>query len=139
MSRLRLTPAARAAVALGGLLGALGRWALGELFPEGGGFPWTTFGINVSGSFLLALLPAVGAVRHHLWLVLLLGPGMIGGFTTLSAYADQTRSLLAAQRPGLAAAYVLGTLLACLLAVAVADRLSSPQDRCEFDDEEGNE
>ena len=139
MSRARLTPGALAAVALGGMLGALARWALGELFPDGGGFPWTTLGINVAGSFLLALLPALGMVRQHLWLVLLLGPGMLGGFTTLSAYAEQARSLLAEQRPWLAAGYLLGTLLACLLAVAMADRLSSPQERREFDDEEGNE
>ena len=34
------------AVALGGAVGALLRWSLGELVPDGTGFPWTTFGID---------------------------------------------------------------------------------------------
>jgi CrcB protein len=126
-------------VAAGGALGAVARWALGEAFPDGSGFPWTTFGINVAGSFALALLPAVAAVRRHRTLALALGPGVLGGFTTLSTYAEQSRSLLADGRGLLAASYVLGTLAVCLAAVAVAHRLSSPLAQREFEDEEGNE
>jgi CrcB protein len=126
-------------VAVGGALGALARWALGEAFPDGSGFPWTTFGINVAGSFVLALLPAVTAVRRHRTLALGLGPGVLGGFTTLSTYAEQSRSLLADGRGVLAASYVLGTLAVCLAAVAVAHRVSSPLAQREFEDEEGNE
>jgi CrcB protein len=126
-------------VAVGGALGAVARWALGEAFPDGSGFPWTTLGINVAGSFVLALLPAVPAVRRHRTLALGLGPGVLGGFTTLSTYAEQSRSLLADGRGLLAASYVLGTLAVCLAAVAVAHRLSSPLAQREFEDEEGNE
>jgi fluoride exporter len=132
-------PRLLAAVAAGGALGALARWGLGEVVPDGSGFPWTTFGINVSGSFLLALLPAFAVVRRHRPLALGLGPGMLGGFTTLSTYAEQSRALLADGRAGLAASYVLGTLAVCVAAVAVAHRLSSPLAQREFDDEEGNE
>jgi len=132
-------PRLLAAVAVGGALGALARWALGEAFPDGSGFPWTTFGINVAGSFVLALLPAVAAVRRNRTLALGLGPGVLGGFTTLSTYAEQSRSLLADGRGVLAASYVLGTLAVCLAAVAVAHRLSSPVAQREFEDEEGNE
>ena len=127
------------AVALGGAVGALGRWALGELFPDGSGFPWTTFGINVTGSFVLALLPAIGAVRRSRALALGLGPGLLGGFTTLSAYAEHSRALLADGRGLLAASYVLGTLAVCVAAVAVAHRLSTPIAQREFEDEDGNE
>jgi CrcB protein len=127
------------AVAVGGALGAVARWALGEAFPDGSGFPWTTFGINVTGCFVLALLPAVAAVRRRRTLALGLGPGVLGGFTTLSTYAEQSRSLLADGRGLLAASYVLGTLAVCLAAVAVAHRLSSPLAQREFEDEEGNE
>jgi fluoride exporter len=132
-------PRLLAAVAVGGALGALARWGLGEVVPDGSGFPWTTFGINVSGSFLLALLPAFAVVRRHRPLALGLGPGMLGGFTTLSTYAEQSRALLADGRAGLAASYVLGTLAVCVAAVAVAHRLSSPLAQREFEDEEGNE
>jgi len=127
------------AVAVGGAVGALGRWALGELFPDGSGFPWTTFGINVTGSFFLALLPAFGVVRRSRTLALGLGPGLLGGFTTLSAYAEQSRALLADGRGLLAASYVLGTLAVCVVAVAVAHRLSTPIAQREFEDEDGNE
>ncbi|HSV40702.1 MAG TPA: CrcB family protein [Nocardioidaceae bacterium] len=108
-------------VAAGGAAGATLRYALGEWFPEAAGaFPWTTLAINVAGSFLLAVLlsrsprPEVQA---------LLGPGLLGGFTTLSAYSEQTRQLLDSGDAGLAVLYVAGTLAACLVAVALARRV----------------
>lgn len=128
-----------AAVAVGGALGAVARWALGELVPDGTGFPWTTFAINVSGSFLLALLPAFFAVRRNPVLAAGLGTGVLGGYTTLSTYSEQTRALLDAGDTGIALGYLLGTLAACLAAVAVAHRLSSPLAQRAFEDEEGNE
>ena len=138
VSRSALHPTAVGAVALGGALGALARWALGEAFPVStGGFPWTTFGINVVGSALLALLPAVAAVRNRPALVALLGPGVLGGFTTLSTYSEETRALLAAGHAPVAGAYVLGTLAACLVIVVAADRLSTPSERAQVVAEEG--
>jgi fluoride exporter len=127
------------AAAAGGMLGALLRWELGVLVPDDGGFPWTTFAINVSGSFLLAALPALAAVRRHPVLPVFLGTGVLGGYTTLSTYAEQCRSLLADGRTVLATAYLAGTLLACLAAVLAAHRLSSPDAQHEFEAEEGNE
>lgn len=120
-----MTPAAVAVVALGSAVGALARWALGVVVPDGSGFPWTTFATNVVGSGLLALLPALAAVRRRRLLALGLGTGVLGGFTTLSLYAEQSRALLADGRAGLALAYLLGTLAACLAVVLVADRLAT--------------
>ena len=40
------------------------------------------------------------------------GTGLLGGFTTFSTYAVDTRALLAAGRPAVAAAYLFGTLVA---------------------------
>ena len=128
-----------AAVFVGGALGGSVRWWLGDLVPDGGGFPWTTFAINVSGSLVLALLPVLGVVRRHPALAAGLGPGVLGGYTTLSTYAEQGRALLGDGRVGLAAAYVLGTLAACLVAVTLAGHLSSRAAQLEFDAEEGNE
>lgn len=105
-----------AAVAVGGAVGAVLRYLGTEVAPDGAGFPQTTFAINVVGSLLLALLPhAVGLSRPRL--TALLGPGLLGGFTTLSAYSEHTRSLLASGQEVLALAYVAGTLTACLLVV----------------------
>jgi CrcB protein len=120
-------------------VGAMLRYLLGEAFPDtGSAFPWTTFGINVSGAFLLALLPAFAVVRRREILPPLLGTGLLGGYTTLSTYSEQTRHLLDIGLPGTAAAYLIGTLAACLVAVAAADHFSTRAQRAEFDVEEGD-
>ncbi len=126
-------------MAAGGAVGAVARHLLTEAFPEPGStFPWTTFSINVAGSFLLALLPAFAVVRRHTLWPPLLGTGVLGGFTTLSAYSEQTRALLVSGHAATAGAYVAGTLAACLVAVTAADLLSTAAERREFDDEEGD-
>lgn len=127
------------AASAGGALGALLRWGVGELLPVGSGFPWTTLAVNVSGSFALAALPAVAFVRAHRVLPVLLGPGLLGGFTTLSAYAEEGRALLAGGDHVLATTYLAATLLGCVAAVALAHRLSTPAQQQEFEAEEGNE
>lgn len=126
-------------VALGGVLGALLRWGLSEAVPDpAGGFPWSIFAVNVSGCFVLALLPAFAVVRRHELLPPLLGTGVLGGFTTLSTYAEQTRALVRTGHAATAATYVVATLAAALLVVAVADRFSTAVARSQFDDEEGD-
>ncbi len=127
------------AAAVGGALGALGRWGVDSAWPAGTGFPWGTLAINISGSFLLALLPAFSAVRRHPVLPVLLGTGALGGWTTLSTYANQSRALLDNGQTVLTGTYLAATLLACVLAVRVAHLWSSPADQQEFETEEGNE
>jgi fluoride exporter len=127
------------AVALGGALGAVLRWALGDAVPDGAGFPWTTFVINVTGSLVLAWLPAIGAVRRRQILATALGPGLLGGYTTLSAYSEQARVLLADGQTTTALLYLLGTLATCLVAVAAVSRLYPPAAGDEFAAEGGDE
>ena len=118
------------AVAVGGAVGAVARWALTEAFPaDADAFPWAVFAINVVGSFALALLPAFPAVRRSRALTVGLGPGVLGGFTTLSAYSEQARALLDSGHTGLASTYLLGTLAACLVAVAVGSHWPTDRDR----------
>lgn len=132
------------AVALGGAVGALARWGLSESFPVGPDvFPWTTFTINLVGSAVLAVLPAVALFRRRTVLAPALGTGVLGGFTTLSTYSEETRSLLNGGHAGIAAAYLLGTLGACLLAVTLVDRAvdrrpGGPGQRARYDAEEGD-
>ena len=129
-----------AAVAVGGAAGALARWGLTEAFPSStDAFPWTTFVINVVGSAVLASLPAFTVVRRRRVLAVGLGPGVLGGFTTLSTYSEQARALIDHGRTGTATVYLAGTLAACLVAVAVADHWSTIQQRREFADEGGDE
>lgn len=129
-----MTPSLRLtlAVAAGGAAGALARHGLGVWVPDDADFPWTTLGINVVGSFLLALLPALAVVRRSAAWTAALGPGLLGGFTTLSASSEQARALLADDRVGAAGAYVVGTLAACVLAVLLAGLISRPTDQDEL-------
>lgn len=120
-SRLRVADLALVAVGAAG--GALLRWGIGELAPTTSGFPWAIFSINVSGCLLLGLLPLIHGNHHEA--TLLLGPGLLGGFTTVSTYADQVRSLADDGRVALAAAYFVGTLAAALVAATIGRRLAS--------------
>jgi len=128
-----------AVVALGGAVGALLRYALSTAFPDvGDGFPWTIFAVNVVGCLLLALLPASAAVRRRPLLPPLLGTGVLGGFTTLSTYGEQSRALATAGHVVLAGTYVVGTLAACLVAVLLADRVATRATSNGFDADEGD-
>ena len=114
------------AVAVGGAAGAVLRFLLGEVAPDGAGFPWTTFAINVVGCALLAGLNLLPVARRSETWAAAIGPGLLGGFTTLSATSEQGRSLLVAGEPVLAGGYLFGTLAACLVAVTVVGRLAPP-------------
>lgn len=117
-------PALLAAVALGGALGALLRHAVDVVADVGAlQFPWPTLLINASGSAALAALGVLATLRRRPLVQTFVGPGLLGGWTTLSAYAEQGRRLLGGGRPGLAAAYLVGTLAACLLGVVAGATL----------------
>lgn len=107
-------------VAAGGALGAAARYGLGVAWPvAAGGFPWVTLVINVAGCAALGALMELLAdlTATHRLVRPFLGTGVLGGFTTFSTYAVETRQLLDAGRPGLAAAYVLATLVGALAVV----------------------
>jgi CrcB protein len=125
-------------VAVGGAVGAVARGRLLDQWPVvEGTFPWTVFAINVGGSMLLALLPALSLVRRTPWLPLFLGTGVLGGFTTMSAAAVGAYDLR--HHATLAAAYVFGTLAAAISGVLIVDRLSTPEQRALIEAEEGDE
>lgn len=113
-----------AAVAAGGVLGALARYGLGVAFPAGpAGFPWTIFLINVAGCLLLgALIPLAGG---HAVLRPFLGTGVLGGFTTFSTYILDIHRLVREQQLALALAYLFGTAVAALLAAYAGGALGS--------------
>jgi CrcB protein len=118
MAEARLT--ALGVIALGGGIGAVGRYGLAELWPtRPGAFPWATFTVNVSGCLLIGVLMVLisEVLSVHRLVRPFLGVGVLGGFTTFSTYAAETRGLLAPGTVGLAFAYLAGTVLAALLAV----------------------
>ena len=112
------------AVALGGASGALLRHGVDVALPiDERGFPWPTLLVNVTGSAALAALGAVPGFQQRPVLRGFLGPGLLGGYTTLSAYAEQGRGLLAAGQAWSALGYLLGTLACCLAACVSAAAL----------------
>ncbi|WP_210649381.1 CrcB family protein [Nocardioides sp. SYSU D00065] len=109
-------------VAVGGAAGALLRYAVDTAAPDVL-LPWPTIAINVVGALALGLLPALAAVRRSTGLATALGPGLLGGFTTVSAWAGQVRELAAAGQVALAGLHLGLTLAAGLGAAAAGRRL----------------
>lgn len=114
------------AVAAGGALGATARYAVDVLASESGiAAPWATLVINVVGCALMGLLVAyvlAHPARHPLWRPFL-GIGVLGGFTTFSAFAADAVLLADAGNVVASAAYVIATLVCGLLALWLGMRL----------------
>jgi CrcB protein len=105
-------------VAIGGALGTLLRYGANVALSArlGTGFPYATFAVNALGSCALALLSQVLAGRL-LWgvpLVLILGTGVLGGFTTYSAFNLETIRMLQQGQTPLALFYAGLTFATCL-------------------------
>ena len=118
--------AALAAVAVGGVVGSLGRWGVGLALPHAAGsFPWATFVVNVSGAFAMGVLVAflVGRPGTHRLARPFVGVGVLGGWTTFSALAVDVVELAAADQVQVALGYVAATFLVGTLAVALGTAL----------------
>ncbi|MEV0965863.1 CrcB family protein [Streptomyces sp. NPDC049910] len=111
-----------ASIALGGLLGGTARYGLALAFPTPAGtFPLTTFAVNVSGAFLLALLLVyLVEVRQRSGYVRpFAAVGFLGSYTTYSTWMFDTDRLLGGGDCTLALLNVLGSLLAGLAATVL--------------------
>ncbi|SCE89155.1 fluoride efflux transporter FluC [Micromonospora saelicesensis] len=117
-----------AAIAAGGVLGALARAGLQHAVPHPPtGFPWATFTINTSGCLLIGVLMAVlGHLDGGPPLARpFLGVGVLGGFTTFSTYAVDVQQAIVVGAPGTALAYLAATVVGALVAVAVGDAVTA--------------
>lgn len=105
---------------IGGAVGAALRYWVGTatLHQFGPSFPWGTLTVNLAGGFLMGLL-AGGLVRlgGNESLRLLLGVGVLGGFTTFSAFSLDAVTLFERGHFGLDAAYVLASVAGSILAL----------------------
>ena len=106
-------------VAVGGALGSMARYWVGGLAPRlfGEGFPYGTLVVNVLGSFLISMVMGVSLnstvipVNARIFLA----TGVIGGFTTYSAFNYETVALLQQRLWLTGGLNILATLLGCLV------------------------
>ncbi len=101
-------------VFLGGGLGAMLRHGINVAVARllGASFPWSTFLINVSGSLIMGLIAGWFAFKGDApqgWR-LFLTTGLLGGYTTFSAFSLDTALLYERGEWGLAAAYIAGSV-----------------------------
>lgn len=119
-------------VGLGGALGSLGRFLLGGwLATVSSRFPWSTLVVNVSGCWVLGFL--AGGVER--WsgcpsqARLFLFTGVLGGYTTFSAFGLESFALLKRGAWGWAAGNILLSVVLGVLAVWAGWSLTAPQAR----------
>lgn len=106
---------------VGGGIGAGARFLMQNAMIRwlGGGFPWWTFSINVLGSFLMGVVVTMVTLRFGASSELrtFLATGILGGFTTFSAFSLDAAQLMDTQQPAAAASYVLGSVVLSILAL----------------------
>jgi len=106
-------------VALGGALGASARYLTGVAAMRliGPGFPWATLVVNILGSFLMGVLIVVLAHKGETRLAPFLMIGVLGGFTTFSAFSLDALTLFERGQVWVAAAYVIVSVVFSLGAI----------------------
>ena len=117
-------------VAIGGMLGSVGRFLLVslsvQLLPST--FPVGTFLVNLVGSFVMGA--AVGFAERNSWFDsswrVLITAGFCGGFTTFSAFAFENIELILNKSYGTFALYSLATFAICLLAALAGLMITRP-------------
>lgn len=108
-----------------GGIGALARVAISALFPVGA-LPWGTLLVNLAGCLAIGVLYQFFESHPPLvapWRVALVG-GLLGGFTTFSAFGLETWQLLQSGRAGAAVLYALGSVALGIAAVAAGIALA---------------
>jgi CrcB protein len=111
-------------IALGGGIGALGRHlvasAISGLF--GSSFPWGIFVVNILGGFLMGVVVELGALKlsYSLETRAFLTTGLLGGFTTFSAFSLDATLLIERGDWAGAFCYVAGSALLSILALFFA-------------------
>ena len=108
------------AVGAGGFCGAILRYLLGLLpIAQPGGFPITTFFINLAGSFLIGFITQISVKNQTTSspMTLFLKVGLCGGFTTFSTFALENYQLLLEGKTAISLLYMFLSFSACIAGV----------------------
>jgi fluoride exporter len=117
-------------VVLGSMLGGMARYFISGFVARrvGETYPWGTLFINVSGAFLIGIFGALAQDDASVfaspdpWLFAV--TGFLGCYTTVSSFSLQSLSLARGGQGGLAASYVVVSVVLCLVAVALGFTLA---------------
>jgi fluoride exporter len=111
------------AVMIGGALGAGARYLVSSAFLRavGPGFPWGTLAINLLGGLLMGVLVGVLARTSNGGepARLLLGVGVLGGFTTFSAFGLETWLMIERGQMGIGFAYIAASVIGAVALTGV--------------------
>ena len=109
-------------VMVGGAIGAGARHLVGQILLArlGPGFPWWTLSVNIAGSLLMGLLigwlaRSGGSDQARLFL----GVGVLGGFTTFSAFSLEAALMIERRELATAFVYVAGSVVLSIAALFV--------------------
>ena len=117
------------AIAVGGALGAVGRYGIAEAMSglPTGPWPWPTLLVNILGAFAIGLVASSARVkRGPRWLPAFLITGILGGFTTVSALALETGLLIEDGSAISGVLYFAATVVLGVFAVRLAMLTSRP-------------
>jgi CrcB protein len=107
------------AIGIGSCIGGISRYLLSQFIQNKflSAFPYGTLGVNIIGCFLIGIVFGLGE-RGNLTMEwrLFLATGVLGGFTTFSAFSNETVSLLRDGQLWHAFAYIAGSVIIGLLA-----------------------
>lgn len=111
-------------VAAGGALGAVARYGVGTLAGRLGAshWPWGTLAVNIVGGLLMGALTGWLAFRgglHAESIRLFAAVGILGGFTTFSAFSLETALMIEKRQLALAGGYVAASVVLSILALFI--------------------
>ena len=116
------------AVGLGGALGAIFRYLLGQIIPNlGSRFPIATFAVNLIGCFAIGLVVGLAGKHSNIdpRVILFLQTGICGGFTTFSTFSLESLTLIEEGKIVIGILYIVLSVLLGLLALLAARNLVS--------------
>jgi CrcB protein len=115
-----------AQVALGGAIGASLRYLSGvaAIRMIGPGFPWATVFVNIVGSAIMGAIVVILAHKDATRLAPFLMTGILGGFTTFSAFSLDAMKMIEAGDTVRAGAYIMGTVVLALAAFVAGQMLA---------------
>lgn len=107
-------------VMAGGAIGAALRYLVSLALAGRNGFPFGTFAVNLIGAFAMGLLAALvlrGAVSESVRLFV--GVGILGGFTTFSAFSLESFQMIERGQMAMAAGYAVASVVGSIAALAI--------------------